>query len=108
MHLKRFHYLNGRWLKSHKIVDFPVKDYDPTHYLAAVPCNTIQRYKELVEMGKPSSSSQESFSVQYPKIFKHLKNAIVVRHPLERLISVYRCVTMLEELRHHKNNIMAN
>ena len=56
VHLKRFHYLNGRWLKSHKIVDFPVKDYDPTHYLAAVPCNTIQRYKELVEMGKTSSA----------------------------------------------------
>ena len=56
VHLKRFHFLNGRWLKSHKIVDFPVKDFDPSDYLAAVPCNTIQRYKELVEMGKKSSA----------------------------------------------------
>ena len=56
VHLKRFHFLNGRWIKSHKIVDFPVKDFDPTDYLAAVPCNTLQRYKELVEMGKTSSA----------------------------------------------------
>ena len=55
VHFKRFHFLNGRWIKSHKIVDFPLKDFDPTHYLAAVPCNTIQRYKELAEMGKMSS-----------------------------------------------------
>ena len=37
-------------------MDFPVKDFDPTDYLAAVPCNTVQRYKELVEMGKTSSA----------------------------------------------------
>ena len=37
-------------------MDFPVKDFDPTDYLAAVPCNTLQRYKELVEMGKTSSA----------------------------------------------------
>ena len=56
VHLKRFHFLNGRWIKSHKIVDFPIKDFDPTNYLAAVPCNTVQRFKELVEMGKTSSA----------------------------------------------------
>ena len=56
VHFKRFHFLNGRWIKSHKIVDFPVKNFDPTDYLAAVPCNTIQRYKELVEMGRTSSA----------------------------------------------------
>ena len=55
MHFKRFHFLNGRWIKSHKIVDFPLKGFDPTDYLAAVPCNTIQRYKELEDMGKTSS-----------------------------------------------------
>ena len=56
VHLKRFHFLNGRWIKSHKIVDFPIKDFDPTNYLAAVPCNTVQRFKELVEMGKTSTA----------------------------------------------------
>lgn len=47
VHLKRFHYLNGRWIKSHKIVDFPLKNLDPTDYLAAVPAATLRRHKEL-------------------------------------------------------------
>ncbi len=34
IHLKRFQFLNGRWVKSQKIVKFPVKDFDPTNYLA--------------------------------------------------------------------------
>ncbi|XP_041349176.1 ubiquitin carboxyl-terminal hydrolase 32-like [Gigantopelta aegis] len=34
INLKRFQFLNGRWVKSHKIVKFPIKDFDPTHYLA--------------------------------------------------------------------------
>ena len=44
------------------------------------------------EMGHPGSSSQESFQVQFPKIMKWTKSAIVVRHPLERILSVYRFV----------------
>ena len=55
VHLKRFHNLNGRWIKSHKNVDFACQKFDPTDFLAAIPCNTIQRYKELAAMGKSSS-----------------------------------------------------
>ena len=51
------------------------------------------------EPGNKYSSSQQSFAEQYPTIFKHLKSAIVVRHPLERLISVYRCVIMLGRIK---------
>lgn len=47
VHLKRFHYLNGRWIKSHKIVDFPAHDLDPAGYLAAVPNTTLARHKEI-------------------------------------------------------------
>ena len=48
----RFHFVNGRWIKSHKIVDFPNKMLDPTDYLAAIPQQTILRHKELVTLGK--------------------------------------------------------
>lgn len=34
IHLKRFQFMNGRWVKSHKIVKFPFRDFDPTNYLA--------------------------------------------------------------------------
>lgn len=33
INLKRFQFLNGRWVKSHKIVNFPLTDFDPSCYL---------------------------------------------------------------------------
>lgn len=47
-HLKRFQNVNSRWIKSHKIVDFPLTNLDPTNYLAAVPSETLIRHKELL------------------------------------------------------------
>ena len=60
VHLKRFHFVNGRWIKSHKIVDFPNKMFDPTDYLAAIPQQTILRHKELVNLGKYNLKEQDS------------------------------------------------
>jgi len=59
IHLKRFQCVNARWIKSHKIVDFPLNSLDPTNYLAAVPSATLTRHKELLAAGiasKPRSS----------------------------------------------------
>lgn len=43
------------------------------------------------EMGKPGSGGgQEAFSGQFPRSMKFVKTAMVVRHPMERLVSVYR------------------
>lgn len=47
VHLKRFQYLQGKWVKSHKVVKFPFKNFDPTDYLASVPKHTVLRNKEL-------------------------------------------------------------
>jgi len=58
VHLKRFHFLNGRWIKSHKIVDFPVHQLDPTDYLAAIPQQTICRHKELLLNGELTGVSR--------------------------------------------------
>ena len=44
--LKRFHYLNGKWIKSHKIVDFPSQNLDLAEYLAAVPSTTLKRHRD--------------------------------------------------------------
>jgi len=50
--LKRFNCVNGKWVKSQKVVHFPFDDFDPTPYLASVPQETILRHKELLELKK--------------------------------------------------------
>ncbi|XP_023716699.1 ubiquitin carboxyl-terminal hydrolase 32 isoform X2 [Cryptotermes secundus] len=47
VHLKRFQFVNGKWVKSQKVVNFPFKDFDPTAYLASVPKHTVVRHREL-------------------------------------------------------------
>ncbi|XP_029922216.1 ubiquitin carboxyl-terminal hydrolase 32 isoform X5 [Myripristis murdjan] len=34
VHLKRFQFVNGRWIKSQKIVKFPQQNFDPSAFLA--------------------------------------------------------------------------
>lgn len=52
IHLKRFDYVNTKWVKTQKVVNFPFKDFDPTAYLASVPQHTILRHKQLQEQKK--------------------------------------------------------
>ncbi|XP_046979817.1 ubiquitin carboxyl-terminal hydrolase 32 [Schistocerca americana] len=47
VHLKRFQFVNGKWVKSQKVVNFPFRNFDPTAYLASVPKQTVIRHKEL-------------------------------------------------------------
>ncbi|KAK6636372.1 hypothetical protein RUM43_010032 [Polyplax serrata] len=49
VHLKRFQYVNEKWIKSQKVVDFPVKGFDPTMYLASVPKETVLRHWEILD-----------------------------------------------------------
>jgi len=81
VHLKRFQCVNNKWIKSHKIVDFPINGLDFTDYLAAVPSETLKRYKELskrtsrkstnmaakaetiVEDTEPTATSEDNVSV---------------------------------------------
>lgn len=51
VHLKRFNFVNNKWVKSQKVVNFPFKNFDPTPYLASIPQETILRHKELIEHG---------------------------------------------------------
>lgn len=66
VHLKRFNFVNNKWVKSQKVVNFPFKDFDPTPYLASVPQETILRHKDINEHSciRPTqniSSSSSSF-----------------------------------------------
>ncbi|XP_060658257.1 LOW QUALITY PROTEIN: ubiquitin carboxyl-terminal hydrolase 32 [Drosophila nasuta] len=58
VHLKRFNCVNGKWVKSQKVVHFPFDDFDPTPYLASVPQETILRHKELLELQKDLPSNE--------------------------------------------------
>ena len=58
IHLKRFQNVNSRWIKSHKIVDFPLTDLDPMNYLAAVPAETLARHQQLISSGARSRLRQ--------------------------------------------------
>lgn len=57
VHLKRFNFVNNKWVKSQKVVNFPFKDFDPTPYLASIPQETILRHKELIEHGNSNAST---------------------------------------------------
>lgn len=59
MHLKRFNCVNGKWVKSQKVVHFPFDNFDPTPYLAAVPQETVLRHRELKEMRVVTESVPE-------------------------------------------------
>jgi hypothetical protein len=48
--LKRFNFVNNKWVKSQKVVNFPYDNFEPTQYLASVPQETILRHKELLEL----------------------------------------------------------
>ena len=57
-----------------------------------VATKSIKTFFYAGEMGKPGQSSQETFATQFPGFMARVKTAVVVRHPLERLVSVYRYV----------------
>ena len=50
IHLKRFQFVNGRWIKSQKIVKFPRESFDPSAFL--VPRDpTLCQHKPLTPQG---------------------------------------------------------
>lgn len=49
VHLKRFQFVGQKWIKSQKIVQFPLKDFDPCEYLASVPRETLALHQAQQE-----------------------------------------------------------
>lgn len=50
--------MNSKWVKTHKIVNFPFNDFDPTSYLASVPQETILRHRHLKNKKHTASSNK--------------------------------------------------
>ncbi|XP_071178506.1 ubiquitin carboxyl-terminal hydrolase 32-like [Mytilus edulis] len=46
INLKRFQFLNGRWVKSHKIVNFPYEEFDPSRYVVPRSC---EKHKNIYD-----------------------------------------------------------
>ena len=53
IHLKRFQYVNARWVKSSKVVKFPMSEFEPAKYLAP-------RDRESAEMEEQEAAVAEA------------------------------------------------
>ncbi|XP_044740622.1 ubiquitin carboxyl-terminal hydrolase 32 isoform X2 [Chrysoperla carnea] len=87
VHLKRFDCVNGKWVKTQKVVNFPFSDFDPTGYLASVPQETILRHRELrdhlKQTSKNTSSSDENVSQSTSGVRERLISTSLRRTPVD-------------------------
>ncbi|XP_041949811.1 ubiquitin carboxyl-terminal hydrolase 32-like isoform X1 [Alosa sapidissima] len=56
VHLKRFQFVNGRWIKSQKIVKFPRENFDPSAFLTPREAEQEGSSDELRDLGAGSKS----------------------------------------------------
>ncbi|XP_043115046.1 ubiquitin carboxyl-terminal hydrolase 32 isoform X1 [Puntigrus tetrazona] len=78
VHLKRFQFVNGRWIKSQKIVKFPRESFDPSAFLAprevsqsmgslqSLQSECLVEELQRLEMGDSSMSSISTTTVASP------------------------------------------
>ena len=67
--------------------------YYPTKSFAVctIPGIASKGMKTLLTKGNPNlDESKKEFRQSFPKIMESLKKVILVRHPMERIVSVYR------------------
>ena len=68
-------------------VYYPTKSFT----VCTIPGVASQGIKTLLSKGDPNlDKSKAEFRQSFPKIMESLKKVILVRHPMERLVSVYR------------------
>uniref|UniRef100_A0A8C4R9Q7 Ubiquitin carboxyl-terminal hydrolase 32 n=1 Tax=Eptatretus burgeri TaxID=7764 RepID=A0A8C4R9Q7_EPTBU len=72
IHLKRFQFVNGRWIKSHKIVKFPQQCFEPTAFLtnkesgvSVLPSFSVQDPDASTEPVTSSASSDSGFTSNF-------------------------------------------
>lgn len=59
--MKRFQFVNHRWIKSHKAVQFPCANLDLADFLAAIPSETLVRHRQLLSVnGNADSAAEDS------------------------------------------------
>ncbi|XP_036821530.1 ubiquitin carboxyl-terminal hydrolase 32 isoform X2 [Oncorhynchus mykiss] len=76
VHLKRFQFVNGRWIKSQKIVQFPRERFDPSVYLAPreAGLNSLQSRSEGEELRRIGGGETVS-SISAPAGFLNILKA---------------------------------
>lgn len=52
--------MNHRWIKSHKAVQFPHSNLDLSEFLAAIPSETLVRYRQMISSSTPPNGAVES------------------------------------------------
>ena len=61
--------------------------------VCSIPGIATKAMKTLLSYGDPNfDKNQRDSSYAYPKIMETLKKVILVRHPMERLVSIYKYV----------------
>ncbi|KAF9410678.1 hypothetical protein HW555_010305 [Spodoptera exigua] len=124
VHLKRFQYVNNKWIKSQKVVNFPFQDFDPTAYLASVPQETILRHTEILNSKRRSSvfvddtisesdseneESNVQQKVQRPKVERKRRSSVETkgRERLESTSLVTTPVTDDNLIDYHGHHLVA-
>ena len=59
--MKRFQFVNGRWVKSQKIVKFPKEDFDPSNFLA--PRHPVAFRNLVIGRQRPRSEMMEVIDI---------------------------------------------
>ena len=78
---------------TQKPIDHGSLVYYPTKSFAvcAIPGVAKEGIKSLLSKGDPNlDQHRQDFRYAYPKVMESLKKVILVRHPMERLVSIYR------------------
>ena len=72
-------------------VYYPTKQFT----VCTLPGVASDAVKSLLNKGDNNADeNRKTFRLEYPKIMEKLKKVIVVRHPMERLVSIYRLVVI--------------
>uniref|UniRef100_A0A673Y7D4 Ubiquitin carboxyl-terminal hydrolase 32 n=1 Tax=Salmo trutta TaxID=8032 RepID=A0A673Y7D4_SALTR len=95
VHLKRFQFVNGRWIKSQKIVQFPRERFDPSVYLAPREAglnglHSVQSRsegEELLRIGGGETVSSISAPAGFLNILKGLSSSVLLSLALSLCVS---------------------
>lgn len=86
IHLKRFQFVNGRWIKSQKIVKFPRETFDPSAFL--VPRDpSFWPQSQVDDLSEPQSLQEECRRTESPNPSVAGEGDVLTRSPSSLSVS---------------------
>ncbi|XP_066492032.1 ubiquitin carboxyl-terminal hydrolase 32 isoform X3 [Tiliqua scincoides] len=86
IHLKRFQFVNGRWIKSQKIVKFPRETFDPSAFL--VPRDpSFWPPSQVDDLSEPQSLQEECRKTEAPNASVVGEGDVLTRSPSSLSVS---------------------